>query len=170
MDRNQKSSVVSSLKEDLKDSSLVVIAHYRGLSAQNMSKLRNIVRKNGAKTQVVKNTLIKLAVKGTNNEGLADHLEGPVVIFYSSEPVGLSKAITDFSKENEIFKVKIGCLDGEVVNENTLKSLAKLGSLEDVRAGLVGMLKAVPTNFVRLLNAPSSKLVTIFENYVSSKN
>ena len=169
MDRQKKSEVVLSLKEELTNNSLIVLVHYRGLNASSITNLRRSLKEKGATLQVAKNTLMRLALQETPCDCLDEYLTGPTAVSYSKDPVGLAKVLTTFVKENETLKILIGCLDGKAVNENVLKDLAKLGSMEEVRAKLVGVLNAVPSKLYRLVNAPSSKLVTILGNYVDSK-
>ena len=169
MDRQKKSEVVLSLKEELNNNSLIVLVHYRGLNAKNITDLRRSLKEKNATLQVAKNTLMRLALKETPCDCLEEYLTGPTAVSYSKDPVGLAKVLTTFAKENETLKILTGCLDGKAVDESVLKSLAKLGSLEEVRAKLVGALSAAPSKLLQLVNAPSSKLVTILGNYVDSK-
>jgi len=169
MDRQKKNKVVLSLKEELKSNNLIVLVHYRGLNASDITSLRKSLKERGAILQVAKNTLMKLALKDTQCDCLDEYLTGPIAVSYSKDPVGLSKVLTTFAKENETLKILIGCLDGKAVDENVLKSLAKLGSLEEVRAKLVGALTGIPSKLLQLVNAPASKLVTILGNYADSK-
>jgi large subunit ribosomal protein L10 len=169
MDRQKKSEVVLSLKEELTNNSLIVLVHYRGLNAADITNLRKSLKDKGATLQVAKNTLMKLALKDTQCDCLNEYLTGPTAVSYSKDPVGLSKVLTTFVNENKTLKILIGCLDGKSVDESVLKSLAKLGSLEEVRAKFVGVLTGVPSKLLQLVNAPSSKLVTILGNYIDSK-
>lgn len=114
--------------------------------------------------KIAKNTLVKVAIKGTDLEILAPHLKGPTAILYSQDPVALAKAASDMAKQVENLKIKIGYFNKALVTENAIKDMAKLGSLEEVRAKFLGMLKATQSKFVRVLNAPEQGLATLKTN------
>lgn len=170
MKRENKKEVVKQLKDILSDSSFVVVLKYKGLTAGEMTELRDLLREKKANLRIVKNTLAKIAVKDTKHESLTEYLKDQVAISYSKDPVGLANVLVNFSKEKEIVEIKTGFLEDKIVDMSVIKSLSALGSFEDVRASLVGMLSAPVTNLVRLLKAPSSKLATILNNYVSAKS
>lgn len=113
--------------------------------------------------KIVKNTLVNIAIKGTQYEPLAQFLKGPTAVISSEDPVALAKIVTDAEKENKCFEIQAGLLDGEVVKAAEISNLAKLGSLEDVRASFIAKLTGVQSNFVRTLNAPQSGLVALFQ-------
>jgi large subunit ribosomal protein L10 len=75
----------------------------------------------------------------------------------------LSKVISDFAKEVEVLQIKIGYLNKELISENKIRDLAKLGSLEEVRASFLGKLKGIQSNFVRVLQAPEAGLASSFK-------
>ncbi len=169
MDRNQKSELVSHLKEKLLNSTLVAVIHYRGMSDKQLYDMRTGLKAKGCSMKIAKNTLLKVAVKGTDLEILTPHLSGPTAILYSSDPVALAKTLTDFAKQLEILKIKIGYLNKSLIAESAIKNLATLGSLEEVRASFLGKLNGVQSQFVRVLNAPQSGMVSLLTNYASSK-
>ena len=107
---------------------------------------------------------MKVAVKGTDLEVLTPHLTGPTAILYSQDLIALSKVISDFAKEIGVLKIKTGYLNKALITESAINDLAKLGSLEEVRASFIGKLKGVQSNFVRILNAPESGLATSFNS------
>ncbi len=169
MNREQKSDLVSSLKEKLVKSTLVAVIHYRGMSDKELYDMRVALKLKGCSMKIAKNTLVKVAIKGTDLEAITPHLTGPTAILYSQDPVALAKTISDFSKKLEVLKVKIGYLDKALIAESVINNLATLGSLEEVRASFLGKLKAVQSGFVRIVNAPQLGLASLHENYTSSK-
>ena len=169
MDKNQKAELVSSLKDKLVNSGFISVVHYRGMSDKQLYDLRVSLKSKGCNMKIAKNTLIKVAVKGTDLEILTPHLSGPTAILYSQDPVALAKALCDVVKQIEALKIKIGYLNKSLIAESAINNLAKLGSLEEVRASFLGKLKAVQSNFVRIINAPQSGLVSLLSNYASSK-
>jgi large subunit ribosomal protein L10 len=170
MNKNQKSELVSSLKDKLIKSSFIALVHYRGVSDKQLYDMRILLKSKGCSMKIAKNTLVKIAIKGTDLEVLSPHLSGPIAVLYSNDPVALAKIISDFSKKVEIIKIKIGYLDKSLITEDKIKSLAELGSMEEVRAAFIGKLNAVQSNFARILNAPQLGMASLLKNYASSKN
>ncbi len=161
MNKNQKSELVSSLKNQLINSAFVSIIHYRGMSDKQIYNMRVALKSKGCNMKIAKNTLIKVAVKGTDLETLTPHLNGPTAIVYSQDVVALSKILSDISKQVELLKIKIGYFNKSLITENTIRDMAKLGSLEEVRASFIGLLKGAQSNFVRILSAPEKGLATL---------
>ncbi len=164
MDKNQKTELVSSLKDKLTNSSFIAVIHYRGMSDKQLYDLRVALKAKGCNMKIAKNTLLKVALKGTELEALMPHLSGPTAVLYSNDPVALSKALTDIAKQVEVLKIKIAYFNKSLITENAVRDLAKLGSLEEVRAQFLGKLKAVQSNFVRVLQAPEAGLATSFSS------
>ena len=169
MNRDQKVQLVSTIKEDLLNSSLVVLLHYRGLSDNDLYNLRRSLKEKEANLRVAKNTLIKVAIKDTELDVLEPHLTGPTAIAYAKDPVGLAKVVIETSKSNELLNIQIGYLNKEILPKNAIGSLSKLGSLEEVRASFVGTIKGAQSNFVRVLGAAPANIVSLLSNYASSK-
>jgi len=164
MNKNQKSALVSSLKEKLTNSIFVAVIHYRGMSDKQLYDMRVALKAKNCGMKIAKNTLVKVAVKGTDLEVLTPHLTGPTAILYSQDLIALSKVISDFAKDIEVLKIKTGYLNKALINESAINDMAKLGSFEEVRASFIGKLKGVQSNFVRILNAPESGLATSFNS------
>lgn len=161
MNRDQKSNLVSSLKQKLTTSAFVAVIHYRGMNDKQLYDLRVALKSKGCNMKIAKNTLVKVAIKGTDLEALSSHLNGPTAVLYSQDPVALAKVATDVSKQSEALKIKIGFFNKSLMTEAAVKEMAKLGSLEEVRASFIGVLKAAQTNFVRVLTAPEKGLATL---------
>lgn len=170
INKNLKKELVQSLKDILSNNPFVVLVEYKGLTAKGITDFRNLLKSRNANVKIFKNTLSKIAVKDTVYDPLTEYFKDQVAISYSDDCVGLSNALIKFTKDNEAVKIKIGFLEDKVVDLKTIKSLSALGSLEDVRAAFLRKLSAPASNLARLLQAPSSKLLTIMKNYASSKN
>lgn len=162
MNRDAKSAVVSDMKSNVVGSDFVVVVHYRGLTDKQLYDMRISLKSKKCGMKIAKNTLIRLAVKDTELEVIAPHLKGPTAILYSQDPIALSKVVSDTAKRSESLKIQVGFLDKALVSESTIQSLAKLGSLDEVRAAFIGKLKAVQSNFVRVVNAPNEGLASTF--------
>ena len=101
LNREDKATVIAEISEVVSNSSAMVIAEYRGLTVQAVTKLRAEARKNGVTVRVVKNTLVRRAVEGTGFAGLADQFTGPLVYGFSADPVAVAKVLVNFAKDNE---------------------------------------------------------------------
>lgn len=161
MNRNQKSDLVSKLKEKLTSSAFVAIVHYRGMTDKQLYDMRTALKAKDCNIKIAKNTLIKVAIKGTDLETLSPHLIGPTAVLYSQDVVALSKILSDVSKQVDILKIKVGYFNKALISEDAIKEMAKLGSLNDVRASFIGLLTGAQSNFARILSAPGEGLATL---------
>jgi len=162
MNRDQKEELISLLKDKLTSSSFVAVIHYRGMSDKELYDMRVALKAKDCGMKIAKNTLVKVAIQGTDLEALTPHLSGPTAVLYSQDMIALSKVISDFSKDVEVLKIKIGYLDKELISEDAIRDLAKLGSLEEVRASFLGKLTGVQSNFARVLQAPEAGEASTF--------
>ncbi|WP_195984580.1 50S ribosomal protein L10 [Clostridium sp. D33t1_170424_F3] len=155
----QKKQVVTELAENLKAACTGVIVDYKGITVADDTKLRKQLREVGD-YKVVKNTLLKLALKEAGIEGLDSVLEGTTAIAISNEDyVGSAKVLSDFAEKSKTFKIKAGFVDGNVIDEAGVKNLAKLPSKEVLIAQTLGGLNAPITGFVTVLNGTMKGLV-----------
>lgn len=165
MDRSEKEQLVSSLRQDLADSSLVIVAHQTGLTVAQTLDLRRQMREAGAKFKVAKNTLIRLAVSGTHNENIQTLLSGPTTLAYSKDPVAAAKVTMKFANSNDRFKIVGGSLDGKVLNEKDIETLSKLPSLDALRGKILGIISTPATRVAGVLQAPAGQLARVFSAY-----
>jgi large subunit ribosomal protein L10 len=161
MDKNQKLQLVSLLKNNLTNSLFVVIIEYRGMSDKQLYNMRVELKSKGCNIKIAKNTLVKVALKGTELEVLEPYLNGPTAILYSQDLIALSKILSDVAKQVQFLKIKIGHFNNSLITENAIKEMAKLGSLDEVRASFIGLLKSAQSNFVRIIAAPEKGLATL---------
>ena len=162
MDRAQKAESIETLKGVFADSGAVVVTHYLGLTVAEMTDLRGRLRKEGATLKVVKNRLAQKALDGAGGEGGYDLFKGPVAIAYGSDPVSAAKVVVQYAKDNEKFSVIGGLLDQTtVLDENAVRALATLPSLDQIRAKIVGLLQAPATKVAGVLAAPASQLARV---------
>lgn len=167
MDRVKKQEVVSNLKEIFSSSSIVIVCHNNGLTVSQANGLRREVRKAKSTYLVTKNRLAKIAIDGTGFQDLKKHLAGPVSISYSNDPVGISKALAAFAKDNEKLAIIGGVLNGEFLNANAIKQLATLPSLDELRGKIVGLLKASATKLAILTQAPASQIARVISAHAT---
>jgi large subunit ribosomal protein L10 len=165
MDKTQKIETVKKLKESFKGSEGIVVAHYIGLNTSEMTELRSQVREAGARFCVAKNSLVKLALKDTQYVGLSEFFSGPTAVVFSKDPISGIKAVKDFSDKNEKLKFIKAGLNEKLIDTDEYIALAKLPSLEEIRAKLVGYLVAPQQQLVQILNAASTEIVGVLDSY-----
>ena len=124
MERAQKREVVSALSDVFASTGVVVVAHYAGLSVSEMTKLRSDMREAGGQVKVAKNRLVKLALEGTDAQGISDLMAGPTCLAYSEDPVAAPKVAVKFAKGNEKFVILGGAMGATVLDAKGVSSLA----------------------------------------------
>lgn len=162
MDRNSKEKLVAELAQKLASAKASFLADYRGLDVEKVNKLRGELRNAGVDYRVAKNTLLRLASKGTAAECLHQYLEGPTAIaIVDGDPVAPAKVLIDFAKSNDKFVLRAGALGGKVMTPADIKALADLPSREVLLAKMLGSLNAPASNFVGVLAAIPRSLVQV---------
>jgi large subunit ribosomal protein L10 len=167
VDRTEKKEAVASLNEVFKKTSVVVVAHYSGLTVAQMQILRRQMRQAGASVQVAKNRLAKIALEGTDVASIGSLMKGPTLIAYSDDPVAAPKAAVAFAKDNDKLVILGGAMGPTALNTEGVKSLATLPSLDELRAKLVGLIQAPATKIAQLTTAPAAKLARVFGAYAN---
>jgi large subunit ribosomal protein L10 len=154
VDRVAKEAQVSELKDKLAKTQSLVFADYRGIDVPAVTGLRDEFRKVQAEYRVFKNTLVKLAVKGTPMEGISPHLEGPTAVIFSYEsPSAAAKVATKYAKDSEKFVVKGGYFEGTVLDQKGVEGLASMPGKDELRAKLLATFMAPATDLVRTISA-----------------
>ena len=137
----QKEEAVNSLAAELKDASLVLLVDYRGITVEDATKLRKEVREANAEYKVIKNNIIKRALNENGENGLDSLLEGPTALITSKEDyLAPTKAIYNFAKNNDFYKIKGGIIEGKVMTADEIITIAKLPSRQELLAKLAGAL------------------------------
>jgi large subunit ribosomal protein L10 len=165
VDRAEKKASVASLNEVFRQTSVVVVAHYSGLTVGQMQTLRKQMREAGAIVQVAKNRLVKIALEGTDMASIAGLLKGPTLLAYSQDPVVAARVAVAFAKDYEKLVILGGAMGKTALNVEAIKSLATLPSLDELRAKLVGLIQAPATKLAQLTTAPASKLARVVQAY-----
>lgn len=161
MDKQQKQAFVKDFSAQLADAGLAVVGHYRGLTVAQMEELRKGMRENEASIKVAKNRLVKLAAKGTPYENLEEYLVGPAAVATSADPVAAARVAHKFAKDNEQFTIVGGALGEKKLSAEEVTALAKLPSLDELRASLLGTLTTPAGQLVRTMNEPASSLARV---------
>lgn len=163
MNRNEKAELIETLQSTLSEATAVVVTHQTGLTVAESSDLRGRMREAGAGFKVTKNRLTKIALQGTKYEDITDLFTGPTAIGTSADPVSAAKTLVAFAKENDKLTIVGGALDGKALDKAGVEALAKLPSLDELRASLVGLLNAPATKVARVAQAPAAKLARVIQ-------
>ncbi|MDR2077737.1 MAG: 50S ribosomal protein L10 [Rickettsiales bacterium] len=158
MNKIKKQSHIDLAKEILSKHQMCILLNYKGLSAEDFVKLRSSLKDSGSNIKIIKNTLLKRAVAGTDFSYMDNYFCDQIAISYSNDSVALSGVVSKFSKENNNIKIKAACFNGKIADIEFVRELASLGSLEEVRAKFIGILRAPGSQIVRLLVARGEKL------------
>jgi large subunit ribosomal protein L10 len=165
VDKAAKSDAVATLNDVFSKTSVVVVAHYAGLTVAQFQKLRREMKANGATVKVAKNRLAKIALEGTDVASISPLLTGPTLIAYSSDPVAAPKVAVAFAKDNDKLVILGGAMGKTALNPDGVKALATMPSLDELRAKLLGLLQAPATKIAQLSTAPAAKLARVFQAY-----
>jgi large subunit ribosomal protein L10 len=168
MNRVQKKEWISDLNGATSQAEIVIVTHYKGLTVAELSKLRTKVRGLGASFKVTKNSLAKLALAGTQFESISDHFKGPTAIAYSVDPVVAAKVIAEFSKENEKLVLLAGVFGNQMLDANGIKELAKLPSLDELRATIISLIMTPATRIAGVTAAPAGQLARVLGAYADA--
>lgn len=163
MNLTTKKELVQKLNSQLSETEIALIVDYKGLNVESMTQLRNELRKEGAQLEVVKNTLLSMASEGTSVAVIKDFLKGPNAIVTSKDdPVAPAKILVKFAENNQKLEIKVGAMNGRVLNIDDIKALAKMPPKEIMLAQVLSAMNAVPTGMVRVLGAiPKSFLYVL---------
>ena len=165
VDRAAKKELVTTLNGVFKNTAVVVVAHYSGLTVPQMQNLRKQMKQAGAQVRVAKNRLAKIALEGTGAAVIMPLLKGPTLIAYSGDPIAAPKVATDFAKTNDKLVILGGAMGRTALDANGVRALAALPSLDELRAKLIGLIVAPATKIAQLVNAPAAKLARVFNAY-----
>lgn len=157
--RLQKQADIEQVKSTLDSSEIVIVSHNKGMTVAQVTELRKTLRKNGAAYKVNKNTLVKIAAKGTQYESVSDLMAGPTALSTTTgEPLVVAKTIYDFAKKFDGKLVILGgAFGGMKLDAAAVEKLAKLPTLNEIRGKLVGLIQAPAAQLARLAQAYADK-------------
>ena len=158
----EKQQIAEDLRDRLSKSAIIVLTDYKGLDVAAMNDLRRRLRAEQIEYQVVKNTLLSRAAEDNDIALIKDYFKGPSAIALSYEdPVAPAKVLSQFAKENKKLEIKVGVMNGQVLDANAIKALATLPSREVLLGQLLSALNAIPTSFVRTLAEVPRSFVSV---------
>ena len=155
----KKQAVISEVSQNFSMASIAILADYRGLTVAQISELRHQARISGVDVRVVKNTLARRSVNGSRFECLLDHFVGPLLVTTSLDPVAVAKVVSKFAKSNDAFKIRIGAMNGDLIDVQTIMKLAALPGRDELLAKLAATFRAPLDAFARTLSEVPSKFV-----------
>ena len=165
MNRSEKQQMIEELHKEFEASPHAVLVDFTGLSVPAVTEFRRKVKAAGSRYRVVKNSLALRAARGTPLERLGERLEGTTGIAYTGEdPVALAKVLVDFARDHPALAVKAGVVSGDqVLDANGVKALSTMPGLPELRARLLGLLRAPAARLVRLLATPATQLAQVMK-------
>jgi large subunit ribosomal protein L10 len=167
----EKSQIITAVHEKFKTAKMAIVTEYRGLSVAQMTRLRREIRSVSGEYEVIKNTLVRRALKDTDYGSLQGLLEGPNGwVFAYDDPVVLSKTLVKFVEENDKLAIKGAVFEGELMDPARVKFLAQMPSKPELQAKLLALMQAPATQLVRLVQEPGSRVVRLLESLPKSKS
>ncbi len=163
MDRAAKRELVASMHDVFKDTGVVVVAHYAGMTVAQMTDLRSRIKEAGGSVKVAKNRLAKLALQDTNVSGISDLFKGPTCVAYSADPIAAARVAVKYAKENDKLVILGGAMGANVLDSAGVKALAELPSLDELRGTLIGLIQAPMTKIARIVKEPGGQLARVVQ-------
>jgi large subunit ribosomal protein L10 len=157
LNRNEKAAVIEGVSAQAAKSQTLAMAEYRGLTVENLNKLRIDARSKGVYLHVLKNTLARRAVAGTPFEVASESMVGPLIYGFSEDAVAAAKVIADFAKTNDKLVIKAGAYAGKALDVNGVKALAAIPSKEVLLSQIAGLLKSPVQRTAAVLAALAEK-------------
>lgn len=160
--RKRKEELVAELRDKLSRASTTILTDYKGLTVAEITELRDALAEQSIEYKVVKNTLMRLACRDTEAKVLEPLLQGTCAIAIGyDDPTVPARILKKFAKENEKLKIKAGVLGGRLLAANEVLAIAELPTREELLARLVGILVALPTGLVTVLNGVPRSFVGV---------
>ena len=157
LNRSEKAAVISDVAAQVAKSQTLALAEYRGLTVEQLNKLRVDARAKGVYLHVLKNTLARRAVAGTPFESASESMVGPLIYGFSEDAVAAAKVISDFAKTNDKLVIKGGAYSGKALDVNGVKALANIPSREVLLSQIAMLLQSPIAGFARVVDAVAKK-------------
>jgi len=157
LNRSEKEAVIEEVTGLAAKAQTLVLAEYRGIKVADMTKLRNDARKQGVNLSVLKNTLARRAVAGSQFEVVGDQMTGPLIYGFSVDAVAAAKVVADFAKTNDKLVIRGGAYGGKALDVDGVKQLAAIPSKEVLLAQLCGLLMSPISRTAVVLGALATK-------------
>ena len=166
-----KQEKIEAMKENFAKAKVAVVTEYRGMTVEEITKLRRALQKENSDYMVTKNTLAKVAAKGTQFEVLEEVLKGPVAIAFGyADEVAPAKVLKKFIKEAKKGQIIAAALDGKLLDAKETQVLADLPSKEELYAKMLGCINSPATGIAGAVNAVMSGLVRAMDQVAKQKS
>ena len=152
-----KKAIVADVGAQLAGAQTVVLAEYRGIPVEELTKLRASARSQGVYLRVLKNTLARRAAQGTQFEPLADSMVGPLIYGISADPIASAKVLQSFAKTQDLLVIKAGLYNGKLLDVAGVKALATIPSRDELLSQLLGVMLAPVSAMARVLGAVAAQ-------------
>ena len=167
MDKAGKAVALEAYKQVFADAGVIVVTQYSGLTVRELTDLRSKLKSEGANLKVIKNRLAKIALEGKGGDAAGAMFVGPVAIAFSPDPVAASKVVADFAKTNDKLVLIGGLMGDQVLDQNGVKQLASLPSLDQLRGKIIGLIQAPATKIAGVVAAPAAQLARVVGAYAN---
>ena len=161
MNKEQKKTYISEMKEFFASNESVLVTHYQGLTVNQIDSLRNEMRTHGILFKITKNRITKLALKDTKCKDLSNLFTGPTAVAFSKDAISSAKILTKFAKENKSLKIIGGIMGNDVLDVKDVAKIATLPTLEEARAKIASILQTPAQKIISILLAPGSKIAIL---------
>ncbi|MFW5984654.1 MAG: 50S ribosomal protein L10 [Halanaerobiaceae bacterium] len=166
----EKEAAVEELNEKFNQAKSLVFTDYLGLDVAQMTELRAKLRESGVDFKVIKNTLAKIAARDAELEDITEYFSGPTAVAFGMEDVvSPARVLVDFAEENEMLEIKAGYLNGEVIEENKVKSLADIPSKEVLLSKVLAGMQSPLSGLVNVLQGNLRDMVQVLNQIKEQK-
>lgn len=156
-----KKAVVAEVSAQVAGAQTIVMAEYRGIEVADLTKLRSSARQSGVYLRVLRNTLARRAVTGTDFAALSEQMTGPLIYSMSADPVAAAKVLNDFAKGNDKLILRAGVYGGKLLDKAGIQALASIPSRDELLSKLLGVMKAPVAGFAVALGALAKQRETV---------
>ena len=167
--RNQKQSFISYLNVQSSNFNCLFLIHFRGLTVKEIELLRKELFKHDSSLKIAKNTLINIAFNGTSFSKVFPLLNGPIAIVFASDPVAVAKVLNEFVKECPSCQIVGAYFNNNLLTASEVTQLAKLPSLNEIRANIISLINAPIQKLLSVIQAPSVQIACIIQAFSENK-
>ncbi len=164
MKPEDKRRIVADLHQQMRNAKVAILTRFVGLNVERMTRLRRELRKATVEYRIVKNTLLRLAIKETDKEILGPKLEGPIAVAWSdTDPVAPARVLAKFAKEFPQLQILVASSEGKLWGPTEIQAWVTLPSLDELRAKILGLLRGPATKLARLMITPPTQLAQVLK-------
>ncbi len=161
---DEKKKIVEDIRKRFLESKVVILTDYKGLDVEKINELRGKLKQSGVEYKVVKNAFLIRASEETDISLIKDSFKGPSAVALScDDPVSPAKILTEFADEHELLEIKVGVMNGKILDLSAIKKLSALPSREVLLGSLLSVMSGVPSAFVRALNDMPRRLLNVLQ-------